>query len=33
MKVLVATPVMRGELYKRAWLSWYAMDCDEQIDF
>jgi len=33
MKVLVATPVMRGELYKRAWLSWYAMDCNEQIDF
>ena len=33
MKVLVATPVMRGELYKRAWLSWYAMDWDGQIDY
>jgi len=33
VKVLVATPVMRGELYKRAWLSWYAMDWDGQIDY
>jgi len=33
MKVLVATPVMEGELYKRAWLSWYAMDWEGQLDF
>ena len=33
LKVLVATPVMRGELYKRAWLSWYAIDWDGQIDY
>ena len=33
MKVLVATPVMRGELFKRAWMSWYAMDWDGQVDY
>ena len=33
LKVLVATPVMRGELYKRAWLSWYAMDWEGQLDY
>jgi hypothetical protein len=33
MKVLVATPVMRGELMTRAWLSWYQMDWDGQLDF
>jgi len=24
---------MRGELYKRAWLSWYAMDWDGRTDY
>lgn len=33
MRILVATPVMRGELYKRAWLSWYAMDWDGRVDY
>lgn len=33
MKVLVATPVMRGELYKFAWLSWYAMDWPGRLDY
>ena len=33
MRILVATPVMRGELYKRAWLSWYAMDWNGQVDY
>ena len=33
MKILVATPVVRGELYKRSWLSWYAMDWDGQLDY
>ena len=33
VKILVATPVMRGELYKRSWLSWYAMDWDHQVDY
>lgn len=33
MKVLVATPVMRGRLMTRAWLSWYQMAWDGQLDF
>lgn len=33
MRVLVATPVVRGELYLRSWLSWYAMDYDGQVDY
>lgn len=33
MKVLVGTPVMRGQLMTRAWLSWYRLDWDGQLDY
>ena len=33
MKILVATPVMRGTMYLQAMLSWYRMDWSGQLDF